>query len=121
MNDLMKVLQSERFIPDNVRSTAIWALGYQFAVISASHERSRVLNVPNIVRKIPEITGAIMTSGHDIEMAALYQVDTHNPFHESSHDLSLESKCHDEFQYCTGVSIKGFTDHLSDNPYGVQR
>jgi E3 ubiquitin-protein ligase HUWE1 len=53
MNDLMKVLQSERFIPDNVRSPTIWALGYQFAVIFASHERSQVLNVPNIVRKIP--------------------------------------------------------------------
>lgn len=49
MNDLMKVLQSENIIPDNIRSAAIWALGYQFAVISASHERSRVLNVPNIV------------------------------------------------------------------------
>ena len=49
MNNLMKVLQYENFIPDNIRSTAIWALGYQFAVIYASHERSRVLNVPNIV------------------------------------------------------------------------
>ena len=44
MNDLMKVLQSENFILDNIRSTAIWALGYQFAVISACHERSWVLN-----------------------------------------------------------------------------
>ena len=49
MNDLMKVLQSENFIPDNIRSADMWALGYQFAVISACHERSRVLNVPNIV------------------------------------------------------------------------
>ena len=28
MNDLMKVLQSKNFIPDNIRSAAIWALGY---------------------------------------------------------------------------------------------
>ena len=48
MNDLMKVLQSENFILDNIRSTAIWDLGFQFVVIYASHERSRVLNVPNI-------------------------------------------------------------------------
>ena len=28
MNDLMKVLQFENFIPDNIRSATIWALGY---------------------------------------------------------------------------------------------
>ena len=50
---MMKVLQYENFIPDNIRSAAIWALGYQFAVISASHERSQVLNVPNIVSNAP--------------------------------------------------------------------
>ena len=49
MNDLMKVLQSENFIPYNIISAAMCALGYQFAVIYTSHERSWVLNVPNIV------------------------------------------------------------------------
>ncbi|KAH9287706.1 hypothetical protein KI387_031823 [Taxus chinensis] len=49
MNELMKVLESEGLIPDNIRASAMWALGYQFAAISASHERTRVLNVPNIV------------------------------------------------------------------------
>ena len=28
MNDLMKVLQFENFIPDKIRSATIWALGY---------------------------------------------------------------------------------------------
>ncbi|GLJ53784.1 hypothetical protein SUGI_1147870 [Cryptomeria japonica] len=49
MNDLMKVLQSEDLIPDDIRALAMWALSYQFAAISASQERSRALNVPNIV------------------------------------------------------------------------
>ena len=52
INDLMKVLQSEKFIPYNIRSATIWVLGYQFAVSFACHKRSQVLNVPNIVSNV---------------------------------------------------------------------
>eukprot|EP01018_Ginkgo_biloba_P030617 Gb_17424 [translate_table: standard] len=49
MNELIKVVQSEDFIPENVRALSMWALGYQFAAVSASHERTRALNVSNVV------------------------------------------------------------------------
>eukprot|EP00252_Welwitschia_mirabilis_P015868 TRINITY_DN35256_c0_g1_i1.p1 TRINITY_DN35256_c0_g1~~TRINITY_DN35256_c0_g1_i1.p1 ORF type:complete len:3600 (-),score=671.44 TRINITY_DN35256_c0_g1_i1:388-11187(-) len=48
MNERSKLLPAESYEPESVRSLAMWALGYQFAAVSGSHERSRVSNIPNI-------------------------------------------------------------------------
>lgn len=58
----------------------------------------------------------------NIETTALYQVNTYSSFHESIHDLSRESRCHDESQYCTGVNFpQGIADRPFDYSYGEQK
>jgi len=58
----------------------------------------------------------------NIKTTALYQIDTYSSFHESIHDLSLESRCHDESQYCTDVNFpQGFADRPFVNSYGEQK
>jgi hypothetical protein len=55
-------------------------------------------------------------------MATLYQIDTYISFHESIHDLSLESRCHDRSQYYTDVNFpQGFANLPFVNSSGEQK
>lgn len=82
INELIKLVQSEDFVPGTIKALAMLALGAQLAAYTSSHERARVLSGPSVISAgnrtmlLTILQKAIVSLGNQSDPSSVLFVDS---------------------------------------------